>query len=79
MVSHCFNPKCRKPLLYLREGKIYVFELRDPAALPSKRGSLARRLEHFWLCGPCSEAFRMEKAGDNSVRVIAKPPEALSA
>ena len=79
MISHCSNPKCRKPLLYLREGKIYIFELRDTAALPSKRGSPAHRLEYFWLCGPCSKRFRIEKAVDDSIRIIAKPPEALSA
>jgi hypothetical protein len=47
--------------------------------LPAKRGSIAHRLEYFWLCGPCSDVFRMEKAADNSVRIMAKPPQALSA
>ena len=30
MVNQCANPSCAKPLHYLREGRIFVFDLPDP-------------------------------------------------
>jgi hypothetical protein len=63
LVSHCSNPDCMKPLHYLREGKIYVFDLPDPAAPISGNGNSVHRMEHFWLCGPCSELFVLEQTG----------------
>ncbi|HEX3940603.1 MAG TPA: hypothetical protein VHX11_03880 [Acidobacteriaceae bacterium] len=69
MVSHCSNPNCMKPLRYLREGRIFVFDLPDFRA---KRG-VSRHLEHFWLCGSCSRHFSLEQAGDKAVRIVAKP------
>ena len=75
MVSHCSNPNCMKPLRYLREGRIYVFDLPD---LRSKHG-LSRHLEHFWLCGTCSRSFLLEQAGDKAVRIVPKASEFSSA
>ena len=71
LVSYCSNPDCMKPLHYLREGRIYVFDLPD---LRSKRG-LSRHLEHFWLCGSCSRSFLLEQAGDKAVRIVPKRPQ----
>ncbi len=53
MISCCANPACGKPLHYLREGRIYVFET---VAVAAAAGGTARprRLEHYWLCGDCS-------------------------
>ncbi len=65
MVNHCANPQCCKPLHYLREGRVYVFDVTTPS--PGERG--ARRMEHFWLCGTCSEMFLLEQVEDKSVRI----------
>ena len=27
MVNHCSNPQCAKPLHYLRDGRIFVFDV----------------------------------------------------
>jgi hypothetical protein len=27
MMNHCANPQCAKPLHYLREGRIFVFDV----------------------------------------------------
>lgn len=70
MVSHCSNPNCMKPLHYLREGRIYVFDLPDFRS----KGRLSRHLEHFWLCGSCSRKFLLEQEGDRSVRIVPKAP-----
>ncbi|HEX4039634.1 MAG TPA: hypothetical protein VHX37_16370 [Acidobacteriaceae bacterium] len=60
MLSHCANPKCRKPLHYLREGRIFVFDLSSDT--PDGSGKRTRRLEHYWLCGACSESLAMEQS-----------------
>ena len=73
MVDYCANPTCSKPLHYLNEGRIYFFELREHTAIPfSKLGKIARRREHFWLCGPCSQILSVEKTGESSVHLVAK-------
>jgi hypothetical protein len=45
VISQCFNPSCRRELMYLRDGRV-VRIIRDNSA-----GAL--RVEHFWLCGSC--------------------------
>ena len=67
MMDYCANPACLKPLRYLREGKIYVFEApEDP------RYKVGHRLEHHWLCGKCSANFTLERASDKNIRLIPK-------
>ena len=67
MVNHCANPQCCKPLHYLREGRVYVFDVTHQVAGSTER--VARRMEHFWLCGDCSDAFLLEQVEDRSVRI----------
>lgn len=62
MVDQCSNPQCAKPLHYLREGRIFVFDVQDPVV----GGKPIHRLEHFWLCGECSQRF-----------VLARHPEGV--
>jgi hypothetical protein len=72
MVNQCANPKCGKPLHYLREGRIFVFDLPDPDVPVPAPGGRAQRLQHFWLCGACSESMVMEQAGNLEIRVTLK-------
>jgi hypothetical protein len=72
MVNQCANPKCGKPLYYLREGRIFVFDLPDPNVPVPAPGRRARRLQHFWLCGACSETMVVEQAGDTQIQVVVK-------
>jgi hypothetical protein len=58
MVNFCFNSECRKELRYLSEGRVVRVVHGD--------GDNAR-MEHFWLCGPCSETFEFVFAPDDSV------------
>lgn len=73
MVSNCANPKCAKPLHYLREGRIFVFDVTVSGPGNSKR---SRRMEHYWLCGVCSQSMMMEQTPDG-VRVVARPSPRL--
>ncbi|MFZ0632012.1 MAG: hypothetical protein WA399_09185 [Acidobacteriaceae bacterium] len=67
MVSHCANPKCAKPLHYLREGRIFVFDV--PGKDVDGNGKRTRRMEHFWLCGDCAQTMVMEQSADG-VRAV---------
>jgi len=70
MLSKCANPRCSTELVYLREGKIFMME-QTPAPQPVSASGPAKsnstpRVEHFWLCGPCSAEMTLvydEKAG----------------
>lgn len=70
MVSHCANPKCVKPLLYLREGRIFIFEMPVQPASETTPGRGAHRLEHFWLCGDCSRTMLLHQSGDGVLELL---------
>ena len=57
MLSKCANPACSKPFRYLRDGKLFEIEtgLEPKSTIHevSEKKPL-RRIEYFWLCGPCS-------------------------
>jgi hypothetical protein len=72
MVNQCANPDCGKPLHYLREGRIFVFDLPDSNVPVPAPGGRARRLQHFWLCGRCSETMVMEQTSEMQIRVSVK-------
>jgi hypothetical protein len=71
VVDYCANPKCMKPLLYLREGTVYIFEITDGD--DSARST--HQLQHYWLCGECSMDHRLERTAKREVRLIAKQPQ----
>ncbi|HEX3986864.1 MAG TPA: hypothetical protein VHX13_09675 [Acidobacteriaceae bacterium] len=70
MVDTCANPKCARPLKYLRDGRIYIFDVGSVQAEPG--GKRMRHLEHYWLCGDCSASLILvqDHAG---VHVAARP------
>jgi hypothetical protein len=67
MVSNCANPECGVPLRYLRDGRLFQFEIRSlgnntaqnehRAAAPKKR---PRQVWHYWLCGACSSMMTLQ-------------------
>jgi len=57
MVSKCANPDCGKPLHYLRDGKIFLLQMRASDEKSTKR------VEHFWLCGDCTANFDVRQVG----------------
>jgi hypothetical protein len=62
MMNTCANPKCAKPLHYLREGRIFIFEVSGGAV--GDNGKPLRRIEHCWLCGDCSQRLTMKQFPD---------------
>ena len=75
MLSKCANPACSTPLIYLREGKIFMLEhgfqpqVRPEGPMLVKPGA---RVEHFWLCGPCSTQLTIVGDPQSGISVIPK-------
>jgi hypothetical protein len=36
-------------------------------------------MEHFWLCGACSEAYFLEQVEDRTVRMSPRPKRTINA
>jgi hypothetical protein len=66
MINVCYNSGCKKELHYLRDGRI--------VRIIHGRGNEAR-LEHFWLCGPCSGEYDFVFETDGSVSLEHRPAE----
>ncbi len=67
MVSFCANTACRKPLHYLREGKVYLFTRRDSRDKASRQ---SQPLEHYWLCGKCAKQWTLSIDVENGVKLV---------
>lgn len=61
MLNQCANAACAKPLVYLREGRVFVFDV--PSANGENGSKRTRHLEHFWLCGKCARTLRLIQHG----------------
>jgi hypothetical protein len=64
MFAKCFNTDCGAPFDY-REGHLIRY-----CRARSKGASCARQVsvEHFWLCGKCSESYTFEYEPDLSLK-----------
>lgn len=75
MLAKCANPSCSTPLIYLREGKIFIMEQPAPAQVRTAGPVLVKpsnRVEHFWLCGPCSAEMTITYDRQYGVAVVPK-------
>jgi hypothetical protein len=83
MLNKCANPSCSTQLVYLREGKIFMMEqphqthLSEPPGQEKK--TLPVRVEHFWLCGPCSAEMTLVYDRTAGVRVMRKTSKQMRA
>jgi len=75
MVSNCANTRCGKPLHYLRDGRIYIFDATVGASSPGEKRQ--RRLEHYWLCGICAETLMLTQDARGLIQVLFKPAAIL--
>lgn len=73
MLSKCASPECPNTLHYLREGKLFKVESDSEIALVAGQKKPARKVEHFWLCGPCSERYTLINDKDSGVQIVEKP------
>jgi hypothetical protein len=73
MLSKCANPACGTPFQYLREGRLFKFELGWPgAATPHlvRDKKPARKVEHYWLCGRCAATMTLALERQQNVIVV---------
>lgn len=76
MLAKCANPSCSTPLVYLREGKIFMVE--SPQSQTDKDGAIlmrprsSNRVEHFWLCGPCAAHMTLTYDRERGIEVVKK-------
>ena len=73
MLSKCASPECSNTLHYLREGKVFKIENDSDIQMVSGQKKPARKVEHFWLCGTCSERYTLINDKEVGVRVVEKP------
>jgi hypothetical protein len=81
MLSKCANPSCSTPLVYLREGKIFMVESPHkarPVLVGPANPKPQNRVEHFWLCGPCSSNMTLT-CDHGVVKVVLKVGQSLRA
>jgi hypothetical protein len=76
MLAKCANPTCSTPLIYLREGKIFMIDGDHKSPLAVKTSG---HVEHFWLCGPCSSELTLVYQPGAGVKVVPKQPKARHA
>ena len=71
MFERCFNPDCGLPFDY-REGRLIRISSAD-AKFPVERPGI----EHFWLCGKCSEryVFPHEREAGMKIRLRVEEPQ----
>lgn len=83
MLTKCANPSCSTPLVYLREGKIFMMEHppgSQPVSATDQRKQVSPwRVEHFWLCGPCSAEMTVVYDRESGVLVLPKGNKAAKA
>lgn len=68
MIDRCFNPKCRRELRYLRDGRVV-------RVIHGKGEDAA--VEHFWLCGTCYETYDFAFPTSGGVTIAEKSGERL--
>jgi hypothetical protein len=72
MMSKCANPACSTPFQYLREGRLFKFELqrRDLHLIGGEESKSALRVEHFWLCGRCAAVLTLSRESSGDIKVV---------
>lgn len=79
MLAKCANPSCSTKLVYLREGKIFMVEASAQPEKLQPSPKPVNRVEHFWLCGPCSAQMTLAYDRQNGVQVVPKKFRTLAA
>ena len=82
MIAKCANSLCSASFHYLREGKVFRMEFSPEGQplQPKLAGSKpAGKVEHFWLCGACSNTLTLVVTGGKVETVLMEPDHYLRA
>jgi hypothetical protein len=71
----CANPQCSKELLYLREGRLELFDLESHAGdqFRPDDGAFAMKSlpsKFFWLCGECAKTHIVKRWTTSGLVVV---------
>jgi len=86
MISKCANPACSIPFHYMRDGRLFRMEYDAEQQAPTPEFGQTdkrplRKVEHFWLCGPCSTSMTLIMSSGKVEAVSlepARPPRAAA-
>lgn len=76
MISHCANPECVRPFHYLRGGRLYRFDIRNPSTpcIDVSNAICSLKPSHvtvfFWLCEQCSSKHSLKFNFRDGVRIV---------
>jgi hypothetical protein len=73
MLTHCANSACVTRFRKLEDGKLFLVEVDTAEKLTSQRDEparLSRRLEHYWLCGPCASVLTLSFERERGVVAV---------
>jgi hypothetical protein len=73
MFSECANPACGAEFDY-RQGQFFRFHKRS---LDDGQPANTHSIEHFWLCGRCSETYYLQNAGGGGIAIRLRFEKAL--
>jgi hypothetical protein len=79
MLSRCANSQCSKPFLRLGQGKLFLVE-RDSLTKTGTPGPPSRltrpqlrRVERYWLCDECAEAWTLVYDRKDGILLVPLP------
>jgi len=75
MFSECANPACGAEFDY-RQGQFFRFHKRS---LDDGQPANTHSIEHFWLCGRCSETYCLQNAGGGGIAIRLRFEKTLGA
>jgi hypothetical protein len=71
MLSKCANPGCSESFRYLGEGRL--FQVERTVKVESSGSKSARKVEHYWLCGRCSQEMRIGILENEAILIFTGP------
>ena len=85
MLSHCANSECGKPFLKLRNGKLFLVEVKRVNEGESVHSSIVRArqqrrlVEHYWLCHECAARWTLVYDRDRGITLAPLPRPVVNA
>ena len=69
MVEKCANPECSQPF-DCRQGRLYCCPMQPVDGSPPAN---SHGVEHYWLCGSCSNTHTFEHRAGFGVMITLRP------
>lgn len=75
MLAKCANPICNTRFQRLNEGKLFLVRSAPDHApeLTARRRIEPRRVEYYWLCGPCAALLTLAFNSKTGITTVPLP------